>query len=215
MRRIHRAVVTLSATGAIALALAGCGTSAATPTATAAAAPVMVVPVGQGQGRDTGASQLAIGTFYLEDTDLAVTAEQAAILVPLWQTVQSLAAAESPSQDDLATAQEAVQAAMTEEQLQAIEGMDQGSEEVTALMSSLGVALPTGMPAGGQMPQGTPPAGGQVPQGTPPAGGQDPQGTPPAGDGQQPGVRLGGMGMVDSALLDKLIELLQERAAGA
>jgi len=43
-------------------------------------------------------SQLLLGTFLLEGTDLAVTAEQAAALLPLWSEMQSIAQS-MPGQD--------------------------------------------------------------------------------------------------------------------
>ena len=36
-----------------------------------------------------GATQLALGTLYLQSTDVPITAEQAATLLPLWQEYQS------------------------------------------------------------------------------------------------------------------------------
>lgn len=227
MRRLYRALLTLSATAAVVMALSGCGKSATkAPAATATALPAQAgqqpqgmgaagnLPEGdQGQARGSGLTQLALGTFYLEGSEQAVTAEQAAVLLPLWQEVQAQSASESPAQDALAAAADRIRAAMSAEQLAAIDGLDLRSEEVDELMAELGVQWPAAMPEGGagSQLQGTPGAQDVMPQGTPPAGAQMPEGTP--GGGPRGGGFGGGI-MPDSALLEKVISLLQERAAG-
>ncbi len=176
--------------------------------------------------------QLALGTLQLEaDSDLAVTIEQAETLLPLWQQVLSLAQAAGQSsqppqnpqdgQSELQTAVEAVQAAMTDEQLAAIQEMEWSTDELTALAETYGIDLPSDLLAtpdasaqatmqaggpGGQPPQGTPGAGGPgggMPGGGPggggPGGGQGgpqggPQGTPMAPGGSGGGMPGGGPG---------------------
>jgi len=155
--------------------------------------------------------QLALGTLKLEaDSDLALTSEQAETLLPLWQQVVSLAQAASQNsqppqnpqdgQSELQTAFEAVQAAMTDEQLAAIKEIEWSSDELAALAETYGIDLPTDLLAtpdagamatmqaggpGGQPPQGTPGAGG-------PGGGMPGAGGPGGGPGGGQGGPQGG-----------------------
>ena len=47
------------------------------------------------------AAELALGTFKLEGTEQAVTAEQSANLLPLWQVYQSLTASDTAAQAEI------------------------------------------------------------------------------------------------------------------
>ncbi len=159
--------------------------------------------------------QLLLGTLSLRGTDLAVTEEQAAVLLPLWTTYQTLSSSmmptpggpdSTPQSTDTDTQAEIeavvadIQAAMTSEQLAAITEMQITQETAMTIMEELGITMGGsqpgggGMPPDGQAPQGTPPdgggamppGGGEPPQGTPPADGEMPQGTPPADMGTPP-----------------------------
>lgn len=159
--------------------------------------------------------QLLVGTFQLEGTDLAVTKEQAATLLPLWKQVQALAASAMPSgqpadnatpqapADNSATQQQVdalmaqIQAAMTPAQLQIIGTMQITQETAMAVMQAQGFSMGgpqqgggNGGPGDGQPPQGTPPADGQLP-----GGGQAPRGG----------------GRVPSPLVDALVTLLESK----
>jgi hypothetical protein len=157
--------------------------------------------------------QLIIGTFKLEDTDLAVTANQASVLVPLWQQVAEMtsnmgpgmgnapqgtdsqaqaaatpvaAADNSDSQAQIDILVKQIQAAMTTDQLTAIADMDLTQASAMTILQDLEISM--GGPGGNglQQPVGTPPAGQpQAPQGTPvPNNGQAQPGNPPSGNGQ-------------------------------
>lgn len=167
--------------------------------------------------------QLLLGTLKLEGTTLAITTEQAKILLPLWQAYSTLAqnmmplgqsgATPQPSmvddgaQTQIAELTKQIQSAMTVEQIQAIVDMKLTQETAQSLMQELGLGMPDpqqGMGGGGQ-PQGTPPAGG--PGGGQPPSGDQALGTPPVDAGQR-----GGGGGIQPQLLDALIQLLEGKA---
>lgn len=214
------------------LLLAACGT-ASTTTAPETTAPAQMSSGGQpadaaateaaGEAPATMEIKLLVGTLKLEGTDLAVTQDQAAALLPLWQQIRTLTwgamrgpggpggpdqtpAASTPAADDAETQQQIdallgqIQAAMTGEQLQAIEEMQiTQASAASAIQELLGT-------------QGGPPgAGPNQPEGfgndqQPPASGN---GTQAASGGGFPGGRNGG---TDQMLLAALIRTLQTRA---
>ena len=227
----------------LSLILAACGSSASTAAAQNSAGGGTPNGVALGTSYDNAASvelQLLAGTMKLEGTNLAVTADQAAILLPLWKQVQSLGQDMGPGQggpsqtQDSATPAAAsagsdtqtqidgllnqIQAAMNAEQIQAIAEMQITQDSILSVMQTKGSTMGgNGGPGGnGQAPQGTPPAGGE-------GNGQPAQVTPPAGGGGNggalqgtppagsPSMQGGGMEMI---LVNALIQLLQNRIAG-
>ena len=168
--------------------------------------------------------QLLAGTFLLEGTDNAVTAEQAAVLVPLWTSLKETMQNTSATQEQITAIIEQIQSAMTPEQLTAITSMQITRESIRTTLQQLGITMGGGNgtnPNGGTPPEGTPPAGGPggggngggtPPQGTPsaggPGGGGDPSqmATPQAGQSPQ-----GGMNFVPPELIDALLQFLQAK----
>jgi hypothetical protein len=179
--------------------------------------------------------QLLLGTFKLEGTEFAVTAEQAATLTPLWTNFKSLSASMRPEQGAAGQGQgqpnatpqpvdsglqtkfdeivKQIQSAMTPEQIKAIAGMQITQDMSNTIMKEQGITMMgkglqdgnRGAPGGG----GQPPAGGDMAQGTPPAGGPSgggQMGTPPAG-----GIQPNGMGFVPSELIDALLQLFAQK----
>ncbi len=124
--------------------VAGCGGSAA--------------PVGASQvsGLDTGyanaldaRTQLLLGTIRLEQgTGPALTQEQAAKLLPLWQTSKSLMASGTASQAEIDAVTNQILAAMTPEQIQAIKGIHLTQADMQAFSQTLGVTAPSGVAPG-------------------------------------------------------------------
>jgi hypothetical protein len=116
----------------ITLILTACGASNATATdsngnfGTAAPLPL--------------AMQLVVGTFKLEGTDNAVTADQAAKLLPLWQVYKDLSASTSAAQEEVDALAEQIQETMTPEQVQAITDMKLTRREIFQTMQDLGIA---------------------------------------------------------------------------
>jgi hypothetical protein len=223
-------------------ALSACGSASAAPSAGAGDAPTQVSPGGRpadaaDDAPATTEIQLLVGTLQLEETGLAVTRDQAAALLPLWQRIRALTggairgaggpggpdqtpAASTPAgaADDAETQRQIdelldrIQSAMTSAQLRAIAQMQitQGSAASAAqeLLGAMG-----GFPGGGQDLQPGAPQGGGGPQGSAQGGGRQ---RPDSGDGTQsapggnfPGGRSGGW---ERMLLEGLIRTLQTRA---
>jgi hypothetical protein len=81
-------------------------------------------------------SQLALGTFRLEETGNAVTPEQAAALLPLWQAIQSGAL---QSNTEINAVLKQIEGKMTSEQLQAIAAMQLTMEDLGTWTQEQGI----------------------------------------------------------------------------
>jgi hypothetical protein len=169
-------------------------------------------------------TQLLIGTFQLETTDLAVTPEQAAELIPLWQVLQSLNESDSAAQEETDALIKQIQETMNPEQIQSIKEMQLTPEDMFAVLQENGIVgedEPTFLSGEGEIP--FPPQGG---------GGDiifiGPGGGPPGGGGPGGGQSLGlspeqiataqasgverRVNVVPPMLISALIEFLQEKA---
>ena len=195
---------------------------------------------GKGPG-DMGVSdqeRFIIGVFELEDTDLAVTADQAASLVTLWTSMkdyivepqmpegepdEAAEPGEMPEMEDNSEAVEAlfteIEAVMTADQLQAIADLELDQDAISAFMEEQGIEMQERGEGGeGQTPPDGAPAGGEegaAPEGTPPADGGEGQGGP-GGEGGQGGPGGGGRGgaqVASSSMIDALITLLESKAS--
>ncbi|MFZ2096194.1 MAG: hypothetical protein WAV05_06095 [Anaerolineales bacterium] len=127
------------------------------------------------------ATKLALGTLRLEGTSQAVTAEQASELLTLWEGYQSLSDSDTSSQVELDALMKQIEAAMTTDQIKAIEAMDLTDQSVSETLSTPGGNDSSSAPASTPSTSVINQAG--------PAGG--PGGAPSAGDGM--GDILGGM----------------------
>ena len=118
-------------------------------------------------------NKLLVGTLKLEDTDQAVSTEQAATLLPLWQAYRSLSNSQTSAEAEVEALLNQIQSTMTTEQVQEIKTMNLTDTDMSDLMQSMG---------GGVMVRGTP-----DPRSTPgfdfPAGGFQGD-APPSGDFQ-------------------------------
>ena len=124
-------------------------------------------------GALSGESQLVAGTLLLEETDLAVTAEQASELHLLWMAFRSLNSSETSAQAEIDAVLAQIEDSMSSEQLEAIAGMQLTSEDMSELSArytvrtadstdSIAVDGLSGAqvgPAGGAPPDGGGPAG--------------------------------------------------------
>ncbi len=127
----------------LALLLAACGSAAP-------------APASQFSGLDTSyanaldaRTQLLLGTVRLEeDSGSALTKEQAATLLPLWQTSKSLLTSGTASQAEVDAVTNQILAAMTPEQIQAIQGMRLTQADMQAFSQTLGVVPPSGVVPG-------------------------------------------------------------------
>ena len=207
----------------LALTLTACGASASSTADTTS-------QTGANAQTLTGPSMLAIGTLKLKDTDQAVTAKQAADLLPLWQVYQSLTSSDTSAQEEIDALAQQIQDVMTDAQLQAIVDMNLTPQDMFAVMQEMGVTMnrPTGSGDSNSNDSANfmPGAGGPPPDmgaGGPPAGGMPGQGQ--GGTGLSPdqiataqasrasgGGPGGGPNFVSPALLEALIQYLQEAA---
>ena len=179
-------------------------------------------------------TMLILGTFKLEDTDLAVQPEQAQALLPLWQVLNNMMDSETVAVQEIDALVNQIADTMTDEQMQAIEAMGLTMQDLATLTADLG------LDEGFQRPEGFPDGEGgfQPPEGMPegfrPGGGTGggPGFGPGGGQGGADGMNLspeemeslratrqaegGGFGMRggglwNTALVEALIELLQSK----
>jgi hypothetical protein len=141
-------------------------------------------------------NQLVIGTLQLEDTEQAVTKDQAEELLPLWKAYRSLQASDTAAQAEVQALLNQIQSTMTAEQLDAIRAMEISPEQISALMEEYDL-LPEDRPAGFE--EDSPPfAGGEgIPEGGfggegIPGGGPGGGGFPEGGFGDGQGPRFEG-----------------------
>ena len=96
-------------------------------------------------GALAASSQLVLGTLKLEETANAVTPEQAATLLPLWQALQGGVTAQA----EVDAVLKQIEGTMTQEQLATIAEMQLTQEDMRAWMEEQGVGMGGGMPEGG------------------------------------------------------------------
>jgi hypothetical protein len=170
--------------------------------------------------------QLILGTYKLEQSDLKVDQGQAAELLPLWKAYRALLNSDSAAQEELDAVIHQIQETMTPAQMEVIENSEANPEEMFALVQELGI-----VPENFQSDEGAA-GGGGFPGGAGPGGGL--AGGAGLGGGQRSGPALGGdlspeqretlqaerggtLGLGNrfgAMLIDPLIDLLEERAAG-
>jgi hypothetical protein len=178
--------------------------------------------------------QVLIGTFKLEGTPQAVTAQQAAQLLPLWQVYKDLSGSDTAAQEEIDGLVQQIQDTMTPEQMQAIKDMNLTRQDVFTVMQAQGISF------GGQGGQNLSPEqiatlqarrgsgnGFTPPQGGFQGGGGGGGGFPGGGPGGQNftpqqqataqarranGGGGGGFNRVPSALIDAMVQFLQKKA---
>jgi hypothetical protein len=120
-------------------------------------------------------SQLAIGTLMLEDTENAVTAEQAGELLPSWKMLQALQSSGTAAQAELDAVLDQIQGRMTDEQLTVIKERQLTPSSLLELAQEQG--LGSGFGGGtGRSQTVRPPAGVALPGGGGLGGGFGPGG---------------------------------------
>jgi hypothetical protein len=80
--------------------------------------------------------QLALGTLKLDDGELAVSEDQAAELLPLWQALQSLSSSQTTAQVELDAVVKQIQGTMSAEQIAAIDEMQLTEDSLTEMTES-------------------------------------------------------------------------------
>lgn len=196
--------------------------------ASSSAAEGTAVPEGTGTVSRQNATlseqdQILLGIFKLEETDLAVTAEQATEMLPLFQALVALTDSDTVAQEELTALQNQIKDTLSDEQMSKITAMNLTFQDQMSFMQEKGIQMGFGNPGtssstdgsaadgnmqkdfggGGQMPSG----GGQMPSG----GGQMPSGGVPGADG---GGRMGGGSAGGQAISPEIQSTMQARGSG-
>ena len=93
---------------------------------------------GSTTGQLPATTQLIMGTLKLDGSDQAVTAKQAADLLPLWQTMKVLSESDTAAQQEKDALIAQIQETMTAEQIQAITDMKLTRADMFALVQEQG-----------------------------------------------------------------------------
>ena len=188
------------------LALSACG-SAQSSTAIATASTALSME-----------GQLLVGTFKLESTSLAITSTQADQLVPLWETLQSLASSGTAASQEVDAVVSQIESTMSAEQISSITAMQLSQPDLLAATADAGVSattLSSGKTSGTNTTQlqagaGAPPAdmgGGMPASGGVPSTGQTQNDTTQTVASQS----TGSTNQVSPALINALVELLKKK----
>jgi len=159
-------------------------------------------------------TKLILGTINLEETDNAITAEQAKELIPMFYVLQDLNESDTAAQEEIDGLVNQIQETMTAEQVQAIDDMSLTRRDMFAITQggSAGSGSSDTSPAtsaGGGGAGGPPDMGGMPGSGIPGGGAMPSTGTTSASG------NTGAAPVMDtsapSALFDAVIELLQKK----
>ncbi len=153
--------------------------------------------------------QLAVGVMELEGSNMAVDAEQAADLLPLWRAVQSMSASGTAAAAEITAVVNQIQATMTPDQIAAIADMQLAQAALRQLSQDGVITIEVrgdrdsgdGAPAGGQR-------GGTLGGGAPGGIQADPsqQATREAARGGD------GNSVFDQAVTNAVVQLLETKA---
>jgi hypothetical protein len=124
--------------------------------------------------------QMALGMLKLDDGALAVSQDQAADLLPLWQALQSLSNSQTAAQVELDAVVKQIQGTLSTEQVASIAEMQLTEDSLTEFMESGGLGFGGFRGLGGQRGDGE---GGGLPGGFPGGFGGLPGGRPGGGPG--------------------------------
>ena len=169
--------------------------------------------------------QLLVGTIKLESTSLAVTSAQADELLPLWETLQSLASSSTAATQEVDAVVSQIESSMSAEQISSITAMKLSQQDLLAATADAGATTTTSssvntsgtnaaQPQGGAgaTGAGAPPAdmgGGMPASGAVSSTGQGQTGTTQTVSSQT----TGSTNQVSPALLNALVELLKKKIA--
>ncbi len=116
------------------------------------------------------AQQLTLGSLLLEETDLAVDAEQASDLIPYWKLYRSLLGSDTTAPEELDSLLKEIQEIMTADQVSYIANLQLNQETMMTLVNEMGIIdlRKDGTGEGGigfippeGLPDGVRPGGGQ------------------------------------------------------
>ena len=212
--------IVLSALTVLMLTLTACDAASSGTQQAASAQPDGSLPIQE---------QILIGTFKLDSTPQAVTAQQAAQLLPLWQVYKNLSSSDTAAQEEIDGLIQQIQDTMTPEQMQAITDMNITRQDLFTVMQDQGITQARGQGQGnGNRQNGQNGNGGGFvpPDGGPPGGfaGGEPGRFPGSGQGggsftpeqmataQAVRGQGGGFNGIPSDLVDALIQFLEKKA---
>lgn len=144
----HTTLITLT----LALALAACGGAPAPAPASSSDTYVSPNLDTSYEGALSARNQLLLGTLELDGAPNAVTLEQAATLLPLWQALKSTTQSGAAAQAEVSALLTQIEDAMTAEQLAAIGEMQLTQTDLQEWAAANGITLGggNGQPVGGQ-----------------------------------------------------------------
>jgi hypothetical protein len=169
--------------------------------------------------------QLLVGTIKLDSTSLAVSADQAKQLLPLWETLQSLASSGTAASQEVDAVVSQIKSNMSAEQISSITAMNLTQQDLVAAATDTGTSLTAssttsttnassvqsqanaGAPGGGSPP--TDMSGGMPPSSSAQPVDQAQTVTTQAASSQS----TGSANQVSPALINALVELLQKKVA--
>lgn len=147
--------------------LPGCGGAEGAPSSdTSSGSESDIVASGTDEGLDD-AVQLALGTLALEETEHAVTPDQAETLLPLWRALQGGVTAE----DEIAAVLKGIEGAMSQDQLAVIADLELTQEDLEAWMTKEGLDARPGFAGGEGEEEGGAGRRGELGEGGMPGGG--------------------------------------------
>lgn len=156
-------------------------------------------------------TQLILGIINLDETENAVSAEQARELLPMFHVLQDLNESDTAAQEEIDGLTNQIQEALTDEQSQAIEAMTLSRQDMMSLMQGNGGSNNSGAASaaseGGGM--GGPPDMGGMPGGAP--GGMTGGGTQNTSTGEEETTRPSMSMGTPTALFDSVIKLLEKK----
>lgn len=166
-------------------------------------------PANASSGTMGPAHALATGTLGLEGTNLAVDAESAAQLLPLWQLLDELETNSAASTEEIAAVVEEIQSTMSAEQVQAIAAMPIDQAELATSQAGGSSASAGQANAAAQVTSAGagPMMGGDMLAGGAPPGGGGPM---PGGSSQQKTTGTSGTSSTPT-LIEQVIKLLESK----
>ncbi len=173
-------------------------------------------------------TQIAVGTLKLDGTSYNVTADQAAKLLPLWETMQVLESSDTAAKQEIDALGTQIQETMTDKQMQTITEMNLTRQDMFSVMQAQGVGFGNGQQTNSQQGGNSSNNRGFTPggfgPGGPPDGGNFPAGGQGFGGGQgqnrsaeqiataQAARQAGGGNRIPTPLINALIEFLKKKA---
>ena len=118
----------------LALTAAACGS----PSGSNSFNPASATQNGSAAGQLPAVTQIAIGTLKLDKTANDVTSDQAAKLLPLWETMQLLETSDTAAKQEIDALDTQIQETMTAQQMQAITAMNLTRQDMFAVLQAQG-----------------------------------------------------------------------------